>query len=408
MVPSRIVVLDAIPLTPAGKIDRNALPAIDEASGIGEYRAPESSTEKRVSAVYCDLLGIPRAGTDDSFFDLGGDSLIATRVVARVNGALGTSLSVLDLFEAPTVAGLAARADSSDSRETLLPPLTRISRPEPIPASLAQQRMWLINQVDPASPAYNIPIAVHLTGPLNVAALSTALRDVLIRHESLRTVFPATAWGPVQKVLDVAEVNPELAVETIPAGAMRARAGELARLGFDVTSAPPVRAVLLEASEQDHVLVLVVHHIAADGLSMTPLARDVMVAYSARESGRVPAWLPLEVQYGDFSEWQRRVVGDAATPDSILGSQLDFWRGELAARDDLPELPMDHPRPARGFLRAHDVDFTIDASTYQRVADIAAKHDASVFMVVHAALAVLRSGVRRQRHCHRHTRCRPK
>ena len=203
MVPSRIVVLDAIPLTPAGKIDRNALPAIDEASGIGEYRAPESSTEKRVSAVYCDLLGIARAGTNDSFFDLGGDSLIATRVVARVNGALGTSLSVLDLFEAPTVSGLAARADSSDSRETLLPPLTRIERPEPIPASLAQQRMWLINQLDPASPAYNIPIAVHLTGPLNVAALSTALRDVLIRHESLRTVFPATAWGPVQQVLDV-------------------------------------------------------------------------------------------------------------------------------------------------------------------------------------------------------------
>ncbi|NMM85573.1 non-ribosomal peptide synthetase, partial [Rhodococcus sp. SRB_17] len=391
MVPSRIVVLDTIPLTPAGKIDRNSLPSIDTEAGAREYRAPESSTEKRISAVYCDLLGITRAGADDGFFELGGDSLVATRVVARVNGALGTSLSVLDLFEAPTVSALAVRADNSDSREVHLPALTRIPRPDPIAASLAQQRMWLINQLDPASPAYNIPIAVRMTGDLDFSALEIALRDVVIRHESLRTVFPASANGPVQHVLDVDDVASELTVEVCTAGAVRARADEVARAGFDVTSAPPVRMVLLEVSDQDHVLVLVVHHIAGDGLSMAPLARDVMVAYTARVSGRVPAWLPLEVQYGDFSEWQRRALGDAATPDSILGSQLRFWTNELDARDELPELPMDHPRPAQGAQRAHDLDFTIDTPTYQRIAAIAADHDASVFMVVHAALAVLLS-----------------
>ena len=150
MVPARIVVLDSIPLTPAGKIDRKALPDIDSVGGSAEYRAPETSTEKRISAVFCDLLGITRAGADDSFFDLGGDSLIATRVVSRVNGALGTTLSVLDLFEAPTVSALAARADLADSRNTRAPALTRIDRPDRIPVSLAQQRMWLTNQLDPS------------------------------------------------------------------------------------------------------------------------------------------------------------------------------------------------------------------------------------------------------------------
>lgn len=334
MVPSRIVVLDSIPLTPAGKIDRKALPDIDSAGGTAEYRAPETSTEKRISAVFCDLLGITRAGADDSFFDLGGDSLIATRVVSRVNGALGTTLSVLDLFEAPTVSALAARADLADSRNTRAPALTRIDRPDRIPVSLAQQRMWLTNQLDPSSPAYNIPIAVSMTGDLDVDALFTALRDVIVRHEVLRTVFPESARGPVQHVLGVDEMFDHLEVETVPAAAAAARASELARTGFDVSESVPIRATLLEVNEREHTLVLVVHHIAADGLSMAPLARDVMVAYASRASGRVPAWLPLEVQYGDFSEWQRGALGEASDPDSILAEQLRFWSHTLAERGE--------------------------------------------------------------------------
>jgi len=391
MVPARIVVLDSIPLTPAGKIDRKALPDIDSVGGSAEYRAPETSTEKRISAVFCDLLGITRAGADDSFFDLGGDSLIATRVVSRVNGALGTTLSVLDLFEAPTVSALAARADLADSRNTRAPALTRIDRPDRIPVSLAQQRMWLTNQLDPSSPAYNIPIAVSMTGDLDVDALFTALRDVIVRHEILRTVFPESARGPVQHVLGVDEMFDHLEVETVPAAVTSARASELAREGFDVSESVPIRATLLEVNEREHTLVLVVHHIAADGLSMAPLARDVMVAYASRASGRVPAWLPLEVQYGDFSEWQRGALGEASDPDSILAEQLRFWSHTLTERGELAELPMDHPRPAGVSLRGDDLDFRIDSATYRRVGEIAARSDVSVFMVIHAALAVLLS-----------------
>ncbi|MEN0136534.1 MAG: amino acid adenylation domain-containing protein, partial [Rhodococcus sp. (in: high G+C Gram-positive bacteria)] len=389
MVPAAVVVLDELPLTPAGKLDRAALPAPEFLSAATEFRAPATAAEQAVARVFADVLGVARIGLDDSFFDLGGNSLAATRVVARVNAALGVELVVRTLFEAPTVEALAERIGSAHARPPDRPDLVAQRRPDRIPLSLAQQRLWFVNQYDTSSPAYNIPMALRLTGTLDEAALRTAVGDILDRHESLRTVYPASVDGPAQVILPLGEVMPDLEPRIARGeAALRARIAELTARGFDVSTEVPVRGALFRTG-QDHVLVLVVHHISADGASLAPLARDLMVAYSARVRQQPPDWRPLPVQYADYSLWQRAALGSVDQPGSVMSVQLEYWKRTLSGLPDVIDLPLDRPRPTDRALRGGTVRFTVPADDHRALLLLARQHDSTMFMVMHAALAVL-------------------
>ncbi|APE36327.1 non-ribosomal peptide synthetase [Nocardia mangyaensis] len=424
MVPAAVVVLDEIPLTPVGKLDRKALPVPDFSAAQRAYLAPRTPIEESVAEVFAEVLGSDRVSVDQSFFELGGNSLSATKVVARVNSSLGATIALRDLFDAPTVAQLSARivpaAEGARGRPALAPRV----RPDRIPLSPAQQRMWVLNQLDPDSSAYNIAIALRLTGTLDVHALRQALADVITRQETLRTRYPADAEGPRQVIVGSDTATPAMPLLDTEDGApLRDRINTLAATGFDLTREPPLRVGLFrlngvvsgtpdrgeahpvpedrpgvvsgpEVSHADgtapvHVVVLVVHHISADGASMAPLAADLVAAYSARVSGEAPTRPPLAVQYADFAQWHRQLLGSAADTESLAAQQIRYWRETLADAPDALELPTDRPRPAVQSMRSDDIDFSLDEQTHRALVDFAAANNVSVFMVVHATLAVL-------------------
>ncbi|WP_431957560.1 amino acid adenylation domain-containing protein [Nocardia lijiangensis] len=398
MVPGYLIVLDEVPLTPVGKLDRTALPVPDFAAFLRRYLAPRTPVEQAVAEVFAEVLGAERVSIDHSFFELGGNSLSATKVVARVNAALGATIALRDLFDAPTVAQLSARVVPAAAGERARFALAPRIRPDRIPLSPAQQRMWVLNRLDPTSPAYNIAVALRLTGELDVAAMRRALRAVIDRHESLRTMYPADAEGPRQVVLGADAVAPELAaVVTEPGAPLRDRVVELAGVGFDLVTEPPLRVGLfrLHTAEGNgratpvHVVVLVVHHISADGASMAPLATDLMTAYAAATMGQEAALAALSVQYTDFALWHRELLGDESDPESLAARQIRYWTESLSGAPDLLELPADRPRPAVQSMRSADLNFAVEHELHRAMAGLAADTDVSMFMVVHAALAVL-------------------
>ncbi|WP_280458679.1 non-ribosomal peptide synthetase, partial [Nocardia carnea] len=386
MVPAAVVTLDAFPLNTSGKLDRKALPA--PTFEARSFRAPATPIEEIVAGVFADVLGVERVGADDDFFALGGNSLIATQVAARIGAALDAQVPVRMLFEASTVSALAAAAETASGRAGL-PVLAPQLRPERVPLSLAQQRMWFLNQFDTESTAYNMPVAVRLTGDLDVDALRAAVTDVISRHETLRTIYPAGDGRPYQVVLPVGQAVQDLGPQPVPAAELRARITDVVTAGFDVTTEIPLRAALLHPADGEYVLVFVVHHISADGWSIGPLTRDVMAAYAARAAGAVPEWAPLPVQYADYSIWQREVLGSEDDPESLVSAQVRYWRRTLAGLPDELNLPGDRPRPTVQSFAGGVVPFRIDTRLHEGVTRLAAEHNATVFMVVHAALALL-------------------
>ncbi|MGX1567920.1 condensation domain-containing protein, partial [Streptomyces sp. NPDC055509] len=338
-------------------------------------------------------------GIDDSFFALGGHSLLATRLISRVRSVLGVELSIRDLFEAPTVAGLVECVGDGVVR----PALERVERPGRVPLSFGQRRLWFLNQLEGGGATYNVPVALRFTGVLDRQALEAALGDVVERHEALRTLFPGQDGRPWQHVVPAGEARPRLLVEQVEAGGMRQAVARAAAQGFDVVVDLPLRAHLLcenpskqqeQQQEQQlelggEVLVLVVHHIATDGWSMGPLARDLAAAYAARCAGRVPGWEPLAVQYADYTVWQQGLLGAEEDPDSVISAQLRGWSGRLAGLPAELELPWDRPRPAVASHRGGRVLFEWDRRVHQGVVEVAASAGATPFMVVQAALAVL-------------------
>ncbi|WP_062992877.1 non-ribosomal peptide synthetase [Nocardia anaemiae] len=389
MVPSAIMVLDEIPLTPVGKLDRRALPAPQLRTKT--FRPPSGAIEPVVAELFAEVLALEvPVGADDDFFALGGNSLIGTQLMARLGAVLDARIPVRLLFETPTVAGLAAavaqHAGAGDRKALVAGP-----RPEAIPLSLAQQRMWFLNRFDPASAAYNIPAAVRLSGALDVAALRAAVADLVARHEVLRTVYPDTDAGPVQLILPADESAPELTVETVAADQLESAVRELLSTTFDVTAEVPLRVGLFEVEDEpaEFVLALVVHHIAGDGTSMGPLTRDLMTAYAARSAGSAPGWAPLPVQYADYSIWQRELLGSEDDPQSLAAGQIAYWRDALAELPDQLELPTDRPRPPVQSFAGGKVAVHIDAETHRALVELARAEGATLFMVVHAALAVL-------------------
>ncbi|MGW5387693.1 amino acid adenylation domain-containing protein, partial [Nocardia sp. NPDC003963] len=270
-----------------------------------------------------------------------------------------------------------------------VPVLARRERPDQVPLSLAQQRMWFLNQFDTDSAAYNIPVAVRLTGDLDIPALRQAVADVVSRHETLRTVYPAQDGRPYQLVLPAGRAVPDPTPIPVSAGELRDRITEVIATGFDVTAEVPLRVALFHPGGDEYVLVFVVHHISTDGWSMGPLTRDLMTAYATRAAGSDPVWAPLPVQYADYSLWQREVLGSEDDPESLVSAQADYWRRALAGLPDELNLPGDRPRPSVRSMVGGTVPFRIDAELHRAVTRLAAENNATVFMVVHAVLALL-------------------
>ncbi|WP_330254866.1 amino acid adenylation domain-containing protein [Nocardia sp. NBC_00565] len=389
MVPAVLMVLDELPLSANGKIDRNALPEpIAARPATLVTTEPRTEVERVLAGIFGEVLGIDGIGVEDGFFDLGGNSLIAARAVARINATLGTGLTIRDLFEAGTVAALSERF-ATHNPDTSSPKLVPAQRPQRIPLSLAQQRLWILNRFAEHAAAYNMPLAVEIDGPIDVAALRAGLVDVIERHESLRTTFPDGSEGPCQVVHPAAEIP--LTLDPIDAiGAdVRELAEEFAGYGFDLRSQAPIRVALWTTGPDRYVFLLVLHHICGDGWSVAPLARDLMSAVTARAQGAAPRWTPLPVQYADFALWQRELLGDEADPASALSRQLTYWRSALRGLPDQLDLPLDRPRPLRRSTVGGRVEFTIAPEIRRAAGELAASRGVSIFMVLHAALATL-------------------
>ena len=390
MVPAAVVVLDALPLTVNGKLDTRALPAPEYSDG-GQYRAPADAVEEILASIYAQVLGLERVGVDESFFDLGGDSVLAMRLVAAINTSLGAGLSVHALFDAPTVAQLAPRLGGEAGG---LEPLMAGQRPPMVPLSFAQSRLWFLDQLQGPSPVYNMATALRISGELDADALGAALADVVSRHESLRTMLPDIDGVPLQLV--VPPERADLGWQVIDATAwsadrLREAIEEKARHSFDLTREIPLRAWLFRITDDEHLLVGVVHHIAADGWSIIPLVRDLGVAYESRCAGRAPQWAPLAVQYIDYTLWQRKQFGDLDDTHSRIGAQLAYWQDALAGMPERLQLPTDRPYPPMADHRGASVAVDWPAELQQRVRQVAREHNATSFMVLQAALAVLLS-----------------
>ncbi|WP_147481819.1 non-ribosomal peptide synthetase, partial [Actinomadura harenae] len=391
MVPAVFVVLDEFPVTANGKLDRAALPAPDLA-GASRGRAPATPAEEILCGVFAEVLGLDTVGADDSFFALGGDSLLAMRLLARLRSVASTEVGIRELFADPTVAAVARLVDGPRGR-TRTPLTSGRPRPGVLPLSFAQQRMWFLDRLERggAEAVYNIGLALRVHGALDAAALDAALADVAERHESLRTVFPERGETPTQRILEGAAGRPVLARgTTTEADLDRAIAAELDR-GFDLTAEPPWRAALLTLTADEAVLLVVAHHIAVDGWSMGVLARDLGTAYDARRGGHAPDWEPLPVQYADYALWQREVLGDGADPDGLAAGQLAHWREALAGAPEELALPTDRPRPAVASFAGGTVPLHLDTDVHGALTGLARRHGATLFMVLQTALSALLS-----------------
>ncbi|WIX76044.1 non-ribosomal peptide synthase/polyketide synthase [Amycolatopsis carbonis] len=378
MVPAAFVTLGSLPLTDNGKLNVRALPDAEPAVSLAESRPAASPEEEVLCELFAEVLGLERVGVAESFFDLGGHSLLATRLISRARTELGAELAIKDLFEAPTVAELAARAGKGvPARPAVVPR----ERPERIPLSFAQQRMWVLDRMDTTAAAYTYPLFVRVRGRLDVAALRLAFGDVLARHEVLRTVLAEHEGEPHQSILDSPEIP--FSVLECAESEVDTRVAELAERRFDLARELPVRIDVLRAGDDDHVVAMLLHHGATDEWSDRPFLTDLGTAYEARLLGAAPEWTPLPVQYADFALWQRDFLADAEP------GQLAYWVGVLRGLPDEIPLPADRPRPAQPSGRGGKVRLPLDGALAEAVRSLSAEAGASLFMVLQSAVAAL-------------------
>ncbi len=386
MVPSAFVVLAALPLSGSGKVDRRALPppeAVRREGGAGHV-APRSPVEEGIAAVWCEVLGLARVSVHDDFFELGGHSLLATQVTSRVRDTFGVELSLRDLFEAPTVAGLAATLETAATGDVSTP-IVPASRAALLPLSFSQERLFFLEQLHPGSGAYAMPFVLKLQGALDPEALERSLAEVARRHEALRTVFVAVDGRPIQRVLTSVAVPLERRdVGDVEAARRDDAAHEIAReffrRPFDLGHGPLLRAALVALAADEHVLLLAMHHIVSDGWSMGVLVREVSAFYEAFTGGAAPRLPALEVQFADYAVWQReRLQGD------VVERQMEYWRATL--RDLAPlELPTDRPRPETPSFRGAAHRFVLPKALQQRLRELCRREGATPFMVLLAAV----------------------
>ncbi|MFJ5548060.1 amino acid adenylation domain-containing protein [Streptomyces sp. NPDC093225] len=377
------------------------------AAGQGAGGAGQRAAEELLCGLFAEVIGLDAVGPDDNFFSVGGHSMSGVRLVNRIRAALGVEARIRDLFLAPTPAELAARLvrEAAPSGRPGPVPVPAERRPERVPLSYAQRRLWFVDQLEGPSRSYTIPFALRLDRPLDPAALAEALADVAGRHEVLRTVYPAVEGEPYQKVLSGAEARPVLDLVSCPAGGSAAAVDAAAGHVFDLAVDLPLRAALVTeegaGSTEDagttgttegagaaggagQVLVLLVHHIAADGWSTGPLLTDLATAYEARRGGAAPDWRPLPVQYADYTLWERDVLAGEAAEEHVA-----FWRETLAGAPEVLEPTPARTRPADASRRGAAVPVVLDAAVHARLERLALEHGASLLMVVQAALAAV-------------------
>jgi non-ribosomal peptide synthetase component F/acyl carrier protein len=392
MIPSAFVLLDALPLSPNGKVERKALPAPEaRVTAAGDVVAPRSPVEEVLVGIYGQLLGVPRVSVFDDFFALGGHSLLATQAISRVRSAFGVDLPLTVLFEASTVADLASRVEHAirSGFGVAVPPIAPASREGELALSFGQERLWFLDQLEPGSAQYNVPAAVRLAGRLDVGALDQALVAVLERHEILRTVFPTEKGRARQLILP--EVSFALPVEDLGALSPSERDAHLgleakveATTPFALAKGPLVRARLLRLSDDEHVLLFTLHHIVSDGWSLGILVREIAALYEAFAAGR-PSPLPaLPIQYADYAAWQRRYLDG-----EVLARQLVYWKKTLAGAPEALDLPTDRPRPPMQSFRGAQVRVSFPGTLARALSALARKEGATLYMTLLAAFQVL-------------------
>ncbi|GAA1973185.1 non-ribosomal peptide synthetase [Kitasatospora viridis] len=385
MIPTAFVLLERLPLTASGKVDRAALPApdLDRAQSAGEYVAPRSPVEQTLAVLFADVLGVRRVGAHDDFFTLGGHSLLATRLAFRVRTALGVELPLAEVFALRTPARLAELIETG-YRGVELPPITPVGGDGPLPLSSAQQRLWFLDRLEPGSAEYLVPTVLRLTGELDERALSGALTEVVARHRVLRTRYTEQAGVPAQLVDRPGPVEP--AVVDLRGACERdvrfAVAQETA-LPFDLERELPLRAALLRTGDAEWLFVLTLHHIATDAWSTDVITRELWSCYQAFRADLPVPLAPLTVQYSDFAQWQLERLGEP-----VLADQLAYWQQRLAGLQPL-ELPTDRPRPAVRDPRGALLTVDVPADLGPAVAALARARSATPFMVLLAAFQVL-------------------
>ena len=393
MVPSAFVLLDSMPLTGSGKVNRRALP-VPELSRIeasGDYRSPSTPAEELISVIFTDVLRVERVGLDDNFFELGGHSLSATQVVSRIRHNLRVDLPVRTVFECPTVATLAQAAEQQQRNHQgfSLPPIERASREQRLPLSFAQRRLWVLDQIEPNNPLYNIPRPLRLTGKLNVEALETAINGIVARHEVLRTTYGAEKGQPFQVIaeplyrpLDIIDLshltNPELEKES------RRLVAEDAATPFDLGKDHVIRYKLIRLNDEDHIFLVTTHHIADDGWSTGILLRELTELYEAALNRQPSSLSPLEIQYADYAVWQRNWL-----QREVLAQQVAYWRRQLEGAPPLLTIPSDRPRAEKPTFRGAMHRFVLPANLLESVRALSRQQGSTAFMAMLAGFQTL-------------------
>ena len=388
MVPTVFIPIDKLPLTTNGKVDRNALPEPDRAQQQAVYRPPTTNVEKALCQIWQGVLGLEQVGITDNFFALGGHSLSATRVAAQIRQQLDITVGLKPLFACQTIAELAALFSAPFTtplgelkRGSNYPPLVAIAREGELVTSFAQRRLWLLDQIDGPSSHYNMPVALRLSGRLDIAALNGALTTIVERHESLRTVFVNGSHGePVQVI------NPPMPVEVVDMSADADAVERHAGYVFDLARDLMLQVALVTVAADEHILLFNMHHIASDGWSMGLLINEFSTLYTAYVKGEANPLPPLLLQYADYAHWQRDWLQGEA-----LAQQLGYWQQQLAGLPVVHRLPLDRPRPAVQTFSGATVTHQLDAVTTTKLKRLCQSAGATLFMGLHAAFSVLLS-----------------
>ncbi len=394
MVPAAYVTLESIPLTPNGKADRNALPAPDMTDvALETFVAPRNDVETMLADIWSDVLRLERVGINDNFFSLGGHSLLATQVIGRIREVFEVEIPLRNLFQSPSIAELAVNVGNAirEVQGVTAPPIRRVERDSEIPLSFAQQRLWFIDQLEPNSAAYNIPMAVRLTGLLDTAALERTLNEIVRRHETLRTTFNLHNGQPVQVINNEVEVQLQFNdLSALPPSEREAKVRQLAReeaqLPFDLLKGPLLRATLLKTAEEEHVALLTMHHIVSDGWSAGVFVREVVALYQAFARGEAIPLAELPIQYADFAHWQREWLRGEA-----LEKQLSYWKQQLAGAPTVLNLPTDRSRSPVRTTRGAYQEFKLSEALSAKIKDLNSGEGTTLFMFFLAAFQILLS-----------------
>ncbi|XWK89437.1 MAG: non-ribosomal peptide synthase/polyketide synthase [Phormidium sp.] len=392
MIPQAFVILESLPLTPNGKIDRRALPAPDfHSEQRDKYVAPRTQIEEKLVQIWVQILKVEQVGIYDNFFEIGGHSLLATQIISRVQEAFNISVPLRYLFELPTIAQLSQAISKQLQTDSNLaiPPIFPISRDGDIPLSWAQERLWFVNQLEGESAAYTIDFTIRLVGNLNVKALEQAFREIVQRHEPLRTRFVIKDSKPIQAIAPTTTLTlPVVDLQNVPEPwkQVETQATEEACKPFDLANGPVLRVKLWQVAQDDYVLVFAIHHIAADGWSMGVLIGEISAYYRAIVTGNPVELSPLPIQYADFAVWQRKWL-----TDRLLEAQLNYWKQQLTGAPPLLELPTDRPRPAIQSFRGGTEKLQLDIKLTQELKKLSQKSGTTLFMTLLAGFVVLAS-----------------